>query len=149
MRRYILIIILILVLLAPIIWHVYTIKKYNGNLVFAISNVSNLEKVRMEILLDNKVIINDMLKQDRFFFKQLSFYTSLGNHTIIYNTYNLNNKLLLSDTTKTVILFKWISVEFQSEDTLPDGWFVDDAKEGYSTFNYMIYPRNRPPHIIM
>ncbi len=136
------IIILVFIILFPIIWYTFQVKKEDGNLIFHVYNSSGLEYVRMEVIVDEHVIIDDTIKDNFIIFNKYSFHIPWGKHEIVCNTYSVdNNSLLLSDTINMRIIIKWISLEFRTENVFLGKTFINpkDTIEGYN-INHLVLP---------
>lgn len=70
------------ILVCGILQQLYYRVKYEGNLVFYITNESPVDPARLEILIDGIKVVDDKIRSVFQLVKQYSVKTTLGNHII-------------------------------------------------------------------
>lgn len=70
------------ILVCGVLQQLYYRVKYEGNLVFYITNESPVDPARLEILIDGIKVVDDKIRSVFQLVKQYSVKTTLGNHII-------------------------------------------------------------------
>jgi hypothetical protein len=110
---------------------VFQFYKCGGNLTFYVSNVSEIDSVRIEMYIDNKLLNNKTYSNTQFGYFHLSFFVPLGKHNCCLKAYNNKNELIKQSVFKFSIIMKWVIVEFQDEYI----YYGDTFSDNYSRKN--------------
>ena len=127
--------------------------KYGGNLIFYVSNVSEIDSVYIEIYVDNKLVDRSYREFDFIGYELLSFKSPIGKRYLSFKAYDDDDNILAQEDITTFIFMKWVIVEFQSFNIFPLGYdpLEDYVDSIYSTcgYEFMIDERLSPLKIIL